>query len=47
MRQEIVHLIGENDLLKLHALFAQRFHQLHHVSEGHVAVIVALNQQHG
>ncbi len=47
MRQKIVNFVGKNNLLKLHALFSQRFHELHHIGKSHVAIVIALNQQHG
>ena len=33
VRQEIVNLVGKNDLLKVHVLFPQRFNKLNHVGE--------------
>ena len=44
MCQEVVHFVGEDDLLKFHTLLAQRYDKLLHVRERHVAVVIPLNQ---
>jgi len=46
MKQELMNLVGENQLLELNALLPQSFNQIHHLRKGHVTVVVALNQQH-
>lgn len=47
MPQEIVNLVGEDELLEFHLLFPQRLHQADHFREGHVPVIIPLHEQHG
>jgi hypothetical protein len=45
--QKIVDLVGKNELIEFHALFAEGVHERDGFAEGHVAVIVAVNQQNG
>src|ERR687884_1378615 len=45
--QEIVHLVGKDQLLELDVALAQPAHQLDGLIEGDVAVVVAVDQQHG
>ena len=47
MKQEAVNLIGEYKFLVFDAVFAQLTRERHSLLEGHVAIIVALNQKHG
>src|SRR4051812_11347152 len=46
MAQEVVNVIGKDQLLELDVALAQAAHQLDRLIEGDVAVIVAMNQQH-
>src|SRR5207245_2178745 len=45
--EKVVNLIRENNLLELDTLLAQRLRQVDRLTEGHVAVIVAVDQKHG
>src|SRR6266567_4328189 len=44
--QEAVNLVRDDELLEVHALLSQRAHQLHGLSEIHVAVVVSVDQKH-
>ncbi len=44
MQQKIVDLVGENELLKLNALFLQRFGKSYGLFKRHIAIVVPLNQ---
>src|SRR4030095_4205150 len=44
--KEVVHFIWEDQLLKLDVVFSELAHQIHRLTERHVAVVVAVNQQH-
>src|SRR5712664_2359844 len=45
VQQKIVDFIGKNKLFECDALFAEGFGEVHHFREGHVAVIIALNEK--
>src|SRR5581483_9974410 len=45
--QEVVDFVGKNDLLKRHAPGPQPLGQVHRLAEGDVAVVVALDEEHG
>src|SRR5205085_4028213 len=43
--QEVVYLVGEDELLKLNVLLAQAAHERDRLTESDVAIIVAVNQE--
>src|ERR1051326_4610315 len=45
-KQKIVDLVRKNKLLELHVLPAQPLNQVGGLPEGHIAVIIAVDQQH-
>src|SRR5262249_3959311 len=45
-QQEVMDLIRNHNLLKLHALPAQALDQVDCLLEGHVAIVVAMDEQH-
>ncbi len=47
VQQKIVHVIRENELLDLHALFAEPRHEVHRLREVDVAVVVTMDEEHG
>ena len=46
MKQKIMHVIGEDELLDFHAAFAETSDQIDGLGEIHVAVVVAMNEKH-
>src|SRR4029077_7780386 len=46
-QQKIMDLIGKDDLLDLYVLLPQPLHQVTGLREWHVAVIVAMHEEHG
>src|SRR5438105_14778613 len=47
VEEEVVHLIGEDELLELDVLLAQTPREVNHLAEGDVAVVVALYEEDG
>ena len=47
MQQKVVYFIRKNDLLKGYVSLAQSHGQIHRLGERDVAIIIAVNQQHG
>src|SRR5262249_57826884 len=47
MLEKVVNLIGEDELLELDAAFAKCLREHDALVEGNVAVVVAVNQEHG
>src|SRR5580700_7954766 len=45
--QKAMYFVGKDELLVVDSLPVQRLDQPHGLREGHVAVVVAMNQQHG
>src|SRR5262245_22619871 len=45
VNQDVVDLVGEDELLEGHALPPQRLGEVHALAEGHVAVVVAMDQE--
>src|SRR5581483_6348858 len=46
MAQEVMNVVGKDQLLELDVALAQAAHQLDRLIESDIAVIVAVNQQH-
>ena len=46
MPQETVDLVGQDELLEIHALLAERIRHRDRLAEIHIAIVVAVNQQH-
>src|SRR5690242_2111580 len=46
MQQEVMNFVGENELLEMDPLLAQRPRKFYRLREIHIAVVVAVNQQH-
>jgi hypothetical protein len=45
--EEVVHVVGEDDELEGHLVGPERLHEAHGLAEGHVPVIIAVNEEHG
>lgn len=46
MEQKVVNFVGENELLDVHAARPQPGDQVHGLCEIHVAIVVAMNEEH-
>ncbi len=46
LEQEVMDLIGENNLLKWDIIRPEALHQIHHLTERHVAVVITLDKKH-
>ena len=44
--EEAVHFVWKNELLERYPPFAELFHQIDALAEGHVAIIVAVDKKH-
>src|SRR5437879_1263757 len=47
VREEVVHFVGEHELLDRDALLAERRRELDRLAELYVAVVVPVDQEHG
>src|ERR1044071_6405808 len=47
VEEEVVHVVGEDDLLELDVLLAQTAHEVYGLREGDVALVVAVDEEHG